>query len=236
MKLPKLFVMIILLLQSHLLEGYPTEVHFDGVPIRWPISKETPKIYFEIAGDGAQANPNYAAFVMEAAEMWTSVSGAYIELLPQSSDDEKTSISVNIGGGSIGEYAAAYTEYDSIDASGLQHCTIYLRSSGIDAYHFAKSILHEFGHCLGLGHSLIPESVMSYYLEENGFYLAIDDEAALSRLYPEQGEFKMPQGCAVADYGTKKLSSAQGLLMFLMMVLPLFYISLLAAAKKARKL
>jgi len=88
------------------------------------------------------------------------------------------------------------------------------------------------GHCLGLGHSLVPEAIMSYSLDKNTFALDLDDEAAVSRLYPADGSRpRLPPGCAAgaAWSGQARLS------LFVLLLLPAL-VSLGARAPLMRRM
>ncbi len=182
--------------------AYPVPVDFGGKLVRWKIeSTETP-VYFETVNDSTLADATAGGMVREAAELWSAVDGSLLRLSEvKSPTDPVAKITVhfesNFDGG---DFAAAYAAFDRTTGSGDPvHCTVKVAVRGTEALpDLEKTVLHEFGHCLGLGHSLFPKAIMSYRLEQNAFQLDVDDEAALRGLYPESGkEAALPPGCSI---------------------------------------
>lgn len=179
--------------------AYPTPVDFNGRLSRWNIDPENPVVTFEVFAEDTIMRLAYVDVVKEAAGVWNSVHGSYVDLAPVAgAETAKITIHYDLAIAG-GDSSAGYAEFDSTDEHGPKHCMIHIAApTGIDWTALGKTTLHELGHCLGLGHSVVPESIMSYRLDVNGFSLALDDEAALSRLYPADGSTpKKPPGCTV---------------------------------------
>ncbi len=194
-----LFVGFLFLVAPQGVYAYPTPVDFEGSLLRWPISMDTPVVHYEIKGD-----PEIVRFhedlVETAARYWTDVPTSYIELA-RAEEQTPAVITVKIKDAiNDGSFSSGFALFDEKDNGGKPlHCTIEVSSAESIGYmSFAKTILHEFGHCLGLGHSLVPEAVMGYSLDRNEFALDTDDMAAISRLYPADGsEPRLPPGCGI---------------------------------------
>jgi len=172
----------------------------DGTLQRWNISKENPRVTYEIKTDAQGFDTIYRDLVESAALLWSNVPNAYIQI-DQIQATEKAQITFHFEE-SVGEnsHSAGYATFDEFDGEKPKHCSIYIptgQSASLED--FSKTILHEFGHCLGLGHSVIPQSIMSYSLDRNAFALDVDDEAAVSRIYPAKDDNeKLNTGCAIA--------------------------------------
>lgn len=184
---------------SSLAYGYPTPVDFDGSILRWDITDSDAPISYEISSADESDLLNFQDVVANAATIWNTVPSSYFRFA-EAEDGTTAQVTVNldraIEGGSV---SSGYAIFDGYENKKPSHCTIHvLIEDTLSQNSIAKTILHELGHCLGLGHSLIAESIMSYQLEKNHYGLDIDDEAAISRLYPIDGSKpELPPGCSI---------------------------------------
>lgn len=194
-------------------------VDFDGSLLRWDIGKNSGPVTYEIKADDADAISEFEDSIDEAAQIWTSVSSSYLSLQKTENNADITiNLEVNIDGSA---FSTGYAIFDEMDSSNNPaHCAIYVSVAANLSYDsIRKTILHELGHCLGLGHSLISQAIMSYELDKNSFALDIDDEAAVARLYPADGSTpKLPPGCSIGHAGMGSL-----LLLIYGLLAPAFY-------------
>lgn len=199
--------------------SYPTPVDFSGKLLRWNIEQGSNQITYKIITDSVDVAV-YESIAEDAAAQWNSVEGSLVALVATTEANEKITIYLteDFSGNS---HSAGYALFDGSDDNGPTHCKIEIVIGESINASFPKTLLHEMGHCLGLGHSLIPESVMSYDLEKNGYFLDIDDVAAISRLYPADGSKpELPIGCAVLAPGNSKKSN---FLIFVLFLLPVLF-------------
>jgi hypothetical protein len=193
----------------------------DGSLHAWPITVENPTIYYEVTTADEELKPYMSPVAEAAASLWTDVEKALIKLEPASAD-HPAQITVyyetSIGGG---DTAAGYSIFDRVENGAPVHCSVHIAandSTDFDGLH--KTTLHELGHCLGLAHSLMADSIMSYHLDVNSFALSLDDEAAISRLYPVDGsKSKLAPGCAI---GHESSNSSQLAVLIVLLALPGF--------------
>tara|TARA_B100001094_G_C17986135_1_gene697761 strand:+ start:251 stop:937 length:687 start_codon:yes stop_codon:yes gene_type:complete len=179
--------------------AYPTPVDFSGDILRWNITAGDGPIYYEIVGDDADV-ALYSDFIDDAAQLWSSVDTSYFryESNPEGYGPDVT-INLERRDDDSG-FSSGFASFDKRNKDEtVAHCkvTVFV-DNNLTVSSFRKTALHELGHCLGLGHSLIPESIMSYNLGKNGFALDTDDIAAITRLYPADGsEPSLPPGCGI---------------------------------------
>lgn len=194
---------ILMLISSGLQSGpvlaYPTPVDFDGSILRWDIGPDDPPITFEVKADRQSDLDDFYTAVVDSADLWSGVSNSYFRYA-EVQEGEVAQVTVNLNRAIDGSaVSSGYAVFDAYEDKKPSHCSIFiLVDDGFSQNSVAKTILHELGHCVGLGHSLIPEAIMSYQLAKNQFALDIDDEAAVTRLYPASGdEPKLPPGCSI---------------------------------------
>ena len=182
--------------------AYPVPVDFGGKLVRWKIDSSDTPVFFETVNDSTLPDAAALAMVQESAALWSSVDGSLLRL-QEVADPSANPASITVHFESDfdgGSFAAAYASFDRTAENGDPiHCTVKVAIRGTEALSdLEKTVLHEFGHCLGLGHSLFPRAIMSYRLEQNAFQLDVDDEAALRGLYPQDGGgAAIPPGCTV---------------------------------------
>ncbi len=158
--------------------------------------------------DGSFANSSdqdlMAALLTLAMNTWTNVPTSYIILNQQEDasaqvdeNDETFSIVVEAQD-SQAVAAAALPSFitNDPDPTALERdphvihdCDISVSNSSVSAKSLLRTLVHELGHCLGLGHPHSSyRSIMSYSSLDDSASLALDDKAGVSFLYPEPGE------------------------------------------------
>lgn len=201
--------------------AYPTPVDFDGSLMRWDISRDSAPITYEVVSDSDIFIGSYGDAIIDATALWSEIPTSYFRYAPVAAG-QKAQVTLNLSARiDGGNYSAGYAIFDEYAGKKPKHCSIFVVIDQYVTYQgMQKTILHELGHCLGLGHSLIPEAIMSYRLEENSYALDIDDKAAASRLYPADGSKPhLPPGCAVGVLRGDS-SSWLPLLLFMMPLWP----------------
>lgn len=173
---------------------------------RLPVSAVAPEIQFlwdgsapninkkeDFAG-GAYANYSDTALMQVLLEfsmdVWNQVYGSYIVLSLISNsleadvnmDDRLNSIVTQSNSNiSTAAFAKPFIE-DKI----IVDCDISIGDSKIEARTLAYAIIHELGHCLGLGHAHSNyNAIMGYSRSKSNLSLGNDDKAGIIYLYPD---------------------------------------------------
>ena len=196
----RFFALLITLWGQHKAAAYPTPVDFFGKILRWEISQEHSTIYYDISSDESIDVEEFIPVVNEAADLWSDVPLSALHLAP-SDTENPASITITLRRTiADSSTSAGYAVFDKYQSEKPLHCTANILIEEGLTLPTAKTILHEMGHCLGLGHSLIPEAIMSYSLDKNDFALDTDDKGAIARLYPENNQNpKLPPGCSISN-------------------------------------
>lgn len=195
--------------------GYPPAVDFSGQLTRWNISQDEPQITYAVEAADQESLDAFLDTVESAAQLWTNVPTSYISLV-RVSDSADAQMLLKLGDSTVlPSYSAGFSVIDEVDEEGrMTHCSMQVLTDGSYTA-VAKTILHELGHCLGLGHSLVPGAIMSYELQKNRFGLSVDDVAALSRLYPANGgDPTVPVRCGSISMPARAVGAAWCFLMF----------------------
>lgn len=233
------FAAVLSVLTAQIAIAYPTPVDFDGRPLRWNITATSGPISYEIVADEPFFINTFSDIVSEAAQMWTDVETSYVSLAPVA-ENETAKVTVNLQ--SViegGAYAAGYASFDAYEPTEPpqpNHCSVFVAITSDQSYYsISKTILHELGHCLGLGHTLVPEAIMSYSLDKNSFALDTDDAAGITRLYPQDGQKPaLAPGCAVGSFSqTADARRAWPTLLILLIPLSLSCVHSRVSRKKA---
>ena len=142
--------------------------------------------------------------LQEAMEIWNTVPSSYVRLAlvkdPSAvidPDDEVFSIEVSEQD-SLAVAASAFPNHYATDPNPsasetdrhrIHDCDITIGTSSVRAKVMLRTLVHEFGHCLGLGHPHASyHSIMSYAPLSDEASLSLDDKAGISSLYPLAGE------------------------------------------------
>lgn len=145
------------------------------------------------------------ALLNEAVSTWNRVETSYIELrVAENSgarlDEEDEDFAIVVDEQQSKAVAAAATpNFISRDSDPspneenehiIHDCDIAVADTKVKAKSLLRTLVHELGHCLGLGHPHSSyHSIMSYAsIDGEEAKLALDDEAGVSFLYPEPGQ------------------------------------------------
>ncbi len=229
------YLIVVTLIKAGVGFSYPTPVDFNGNVLKWDdISPENPVIFEVINENVDESDYNfYAPLITEAALLWSEVENSRLALSEKSGEENAQITVYLVDSSGFDGYASGYAVFDEYDGEKPKHCSAYIYidySFSINS--ISKTILHELGHCVGLGHSLIPEAIMSYQLDKNRFALDIDDRAAIARLYPEDSEnAKLPPGCSISMEARQQ----HGSLIYAIFLLPLLTVAIttIGSFKKA---
>jgi len=197
-----------------LLSG-PTEARMD-------VSEENPRIVFQLSVDppaitkkdefldGAFSDLSdqdyWMMLVQLAMKPWNDVPDAYLEMDAEFSANatlDKEDLIFSLVVGKTNLTTSAYAN-PSIEGKRLIDCDIAVSERGSSAKFMAFTLMHELGHCLGLGHNHSDYSaVMGYSRSDRTLTLGLDDEAGLVFLYPlsSVGKPKEMAGCGVIGAG-----------------------------------
>ncbi|WP_141734996.1 matrixin family metalloprotease [Oligoflexus tunisiensis] len=221
-------------LQAFVLLSGPTEARMD-------VTEENPRIVFELSLnppsikekdeflDGAYADLSdedfWLTLVQLAIRPWNDVADSYLEMDVAFSDyatldkeDRIFSIVVGKTNLTTSAYAAP-----GIEGKTIVDCDIAVSERGATARSLAFTLMHEIGHCLGLGHNHSDYSaVMGYARTDRSLNLGLDDEAGLIYLYPLStiGEPQELAGCGVIS-GSTPNSTTLALVLLTPICLPL---------------
>ncbi len=179
--------------------AYPVPVDFSGKLLRWSFANQDQPVLYEVISADGMDHAFYASIVEDAALIWSAVPNSNLRLSQaELSENAHITLIITSNLGDAGGFSSGFSVFDKSKNDGTPvHCRIEVLP-GTSYTSFAKTILHELGHCIGLGHSLIPQAIMSYNPEENSYGLDTDDRAAITRLYPADGSKpKLPPGCSV---------------------------------------
>jgi len=209
------------------------DVNLDSPQIEFVLSEEYPSIkdkdkflggiYADLPDDQF-----WVALVTEAMAVWNNVPESYITMsltnstsAAVNSDDRVHSIVVD----SVNLSASAFAS-PNIEDQTIIDCDITVGNKSTSAKSLAYTLMHELGHCLGLGHNHSNYSaVMGYSRSSRSLRLGLDDMAGLVYLYPGSnvGEAKETWGCATIKAQHSK-SAALSLLLLPLMFIGMLYL------------
>lgn len=188
----------------------PVTMEQPGITFRWdgkaPTIKEKDKYH-----NGEFSSLDDQAFMTrllaDAMDIWNNVPGAFIQLSVQLSetavvaDREDKTFSIIVAESSNASSAAFAQPYIIDGTSIISDCDITIADRETEAKNLAYTIVHELGHCLGLGHAHTNyNAVMGYSRTRRDISLGADDMAGLIYLYPDPKydvETKESVSCAV---------------------------------------
>jgi hypothetical protein len=173
----------------------PKLVPADGLTQEFHLTSEAPvfsdKESFE---DGVYADYSddevFLLLVQRAMNYWNDIPQLSIQL--KVSAERKGAINpddnlFSVGIATISTVASglAYPVPDEGDSRRLRDCDIQVGTDIDSIPSFIFVLVHEFGHCLGLGHNHSdPDAIMGYWQPRSEVALGLDDVAGVLSLYP----------------------------------------------------
>ena len=215
--IPILVSIISLNAQAFVLLSGPTEAKLDAdelaPTILFQVSTDIPSISGkESFHDGIYSNLDdqdfFETLIQLSIAPWNNVSTSYIQLSYEFSDsaviDSQDRIH-SIGVASLNRVSAA-TAATRYEDGLIYDCDISLSSNTQSATSLAYTLMHEFGHCLGLGHNHSDKgAAMGYARTDLNLSLGADDIFGVTYLYPtsEVGNAKELIACGTIGQNSK---------------------------------
>ncbi len=167
----------------------------DGRFVYFQLTPEAPRfIDKDSFEDGVYADSTdaqtFALLVERAMSVWNEIPGLGIQLKiaeETSGKIDETDNRFSIGIGKINTVASglAYPVSDEADPSRIRDCDIQVGEDITSIPVFIFVMIHELGHCLGLGHNHSdPSAIMGYWQPRGVIQLGLDDMAGVLSLYP----------------------------------------------------
>lgn len=162
--------------------------------------------------------------VRTVMQKWNEVEGSYINLVladervaSYDSADLRNSI-VAVSGLPVSVAADAHPIAKN---NLIIDCDMRVRNQTQSAPSLANTLLHELGHCLGIGHNHIDtKSIMSYNRSRTKLVLGLQDLAALIYLYPDPQYETSRQDFAPCGVVASGSSSSQRALWLAFLIIP----------------
>ena len=130
----------------------------------------------------------FPIIIQIAMDRWNAVTGSYLRLKleeggnPDFNSDDKL-YSIVFGTANLSTAALAFP---TIEGDQITDCDIKVSNRATTAMDLSYTVLHELGHCIGLGHYHTNyESVMGYSHLSRALHLGADDRAGIIYLYPD---------------------------------------------------
>lgn len=185
---------------------------------RLPVDEANPKIMFELSmeppsithkedfEDGAYQDLSdqdyWLNLVKLAMKPWNDVPNSFVKMDVEFASNaalDKTDRVFSIVVGKTNLTTAAFAD-PTLEGKSIVDCDIAVSERGSQAVYMGFTLMHELGHCLGLGHNHSDyTAVMGYSRSDHSLNLGVDDEAGLVYLYPLSsiGKPKEMAGCGV---------------------------------------
>lgn len=176
----------------------------------------------------------------EAADTWNSVQGSYLKLRIEEAGADSVKIDNSdkmnvITAAKTGSYSSAAFAQPvfSDDNNIIVDCDITVDPNSGELKFLLYALVHEMGHCIGLGHAHDNyKSIMGYSRTPNDAKLSADDKAGIISLYPDPsyGDPKVVEAvnlqCGVVAGREKSNSNTTTLLMLIAPILCIFSLRL----------
>ncbi len=158
----------------------------------------------------------FAMLVDRAMNYWNEIPGLSVQLAVGEErngviDSDDNVFSVGIGKIDSVASGLAFPSVDEKNPARLRDCDIQVGTDVESIPSFIFVMVHEFGHCLGLGHNHSdPHAIMSYWQPRSVVALSLDDIAGALSLYPSDAGGKLNTFAPCGSLGAMSVEEASG--------------------------